>query len=65
MTFEKLMTSEEVAELLSIAQVTLDRLRKNGDIDHVMVGGQVRFEPSHVRLFLQRNTKSHKTRGAI
>lgn len=47
-----LLTKEVTAEELSVSEATLDRLRKNGDIESKKVLGRVMFSIDEVARFL-------------
>ena len=47
-----LLTKKETAQELSVSEATLDRLRKNGEIDSKKVLGQIMFSIDEVSRFL-------------
>ena len=54
MTFEKLMSSREVAAVLGLKPQTLRAWTFYRKIPFVKVGGRLRFEPSVVRELIER-----------
>ena len=52
--YQKLLLSKkETASELNISQATLDRLRKNGEIQSKKVGGGIFFTLNEIALFLE------------
>ncbi len=52
-TYNKmLLAKKEAAKELSISEATLDRLRKNGDIESKKILGQIMFSIDEVARFL-------------
>lgn len=51
---EKLMTSEEVAEILHVDPVTIRRLINRGDLSAYRIGADYRIAPSDLTSYLQR-----------
>jgi excisionase family DNA binding protein len=47
------MTKAEVAVALAVSRRTVDRLRTNGLLRYLKVGGRVRFDPADVRALLE------------
>jgi len=47
-----LLTKKETAHELSVSEATLDRLRKNGEIDSKKILGQVMFSIDEIARFL-------------
>lgn len=54
MPTERLLSSDEVADILDVSQNTLAKWRRTGDqeLPYVMVGGLVRYRKSDVDAFL-------------
>lgn len=52
---EKLLSSEEAAEILGISTQTLARMAERGEIARIKVGGVYRFKPSDIAAFMERN----------
>ena len=49
-----LLTKKETAQELSVSEATLDRLRKNGEIDSKKVLGQIMFSIDEISRFLTK-----------
>jgi len=47
-TDQKLLTIEEVAEMLSVSVATVRKWKSNGLIPYVKLGGTLRFLPSDI-----------------
>ena len=52
----ELLTRQEAAAELRISTVTIDRIRKSGDLPYRQIGGQIRFLPQDLQLYLQNST---------
>lgn len=52
---EPLLTVDEACEILKISVPTFYRLRKDGDLRAVRVGGRLRLHPQDLRDFIKRN----------
>ena len=52
----KLLTVSDVAELLSVSETTVYRLRCRGEISFVKVGGSLRFRPADVAEYQERQS---------
>ena len=50
---ERMMTTEEVAELLRIDAVTVRRLATRGELTAYRIAGEYRFTPSGVESFVE------------
>ena len=55
---DRLLSTKEVADLLSCCEKTVGRLRESGTIPHVRVGRLVRFRPDAVEAFLDGDNPS-------
>ncbi|MBW3599074.1 MAG: helix-turn-helix domain-containing protein [Planctomycetes bacterium] len=60
-TPDKLLTAEEAAEMLGIAQQTLSVWRSSGryKLAYIKVGRNVRYRKSEIERFLEQNTVTH------
>jgi excisionase family DNA binding protein len=54
---EPLMTVNDVARALSISRASVYRLRVDGEIVGIRVRGDLRFQPSEIDAYLERQTK--------
>lgn len=52
---EKLLTVNELAEILQVSPYTLRLLCRAGDIPFIKVGGQYRFMPSAIMHYLEKS----------
>jgi excisionase family DNA binding protein len=60
----QLLTKREAAEALHIGVRTLEKLYGDGRLEHVRVGGSVRFTVEALTAFIERSTVSAaKVRG--
>jgi excisionase family DNA binding protein len=50
----RLMTVNEVAELLTNSACTIYRMVRHNEIPHVMIGGSLRFDPSALAAWLAK-----------
>jgi len=57
-----LITREDAAELLSISTITLDRLRKKGELQYRKFGSLVRFLPEDIEEFVKNSKHSEGTK---
>lgn len=53
---EKHYTTKDVAKLLSVAEDTVRRLARRGELRSVKIGNDHRFAESEIAAFLKRNT---------
>src|SRR5579859_6950425 len=51
---ERLMTSDEVADILHVEPVTIRRLINRGELSAYRIGADYRIAPSDLKLYLQR-----------
>jgi len=58
MSFEKLSTSRELASILGIAQITVQRLAARGELPARKVAGKWRFSLSEVEAHLSRKVET-------
>jgi len=61
---EKLLTAEEVAELLGVCKLTVYEMARAGRIKRVelgLSGRAIRFRPSDVRAFVERSSTNAPT----
>jgi excisionase family DNA binding protein len=49
---EKLINTNELAELLGVSVMTISRLRSKG-MPYMKLGGSVRFDPSKIKEWMQ------------
>ena len=47
--FETLLTDVEVASLLNVSKITIQRQCRAGKLPHIRVGKAIRFSPSRLR----------------
>lgn len=59
---EPLLTVRELAELLGISTRSVHRLLSAGELTAVRVGQRLRFDPSDVRVYLDRH-REHTLAG--
>lgn len=52
---ERLLSVDEACEFLQISVPTFYRLRKEGKLKAVRVGGGIRIDPTELRSFIARN----------
>lgn len=52
-----LLTAAEVAQQLKLSRGTIWRWAKRGQLQHVRVGNEVRFDPNTLRDWLAGNTR--------
>jgi excisionase family DNA binding protein len=52
---DRLFTVDEACEYLRISPASFYRLRRDGKLKAVRVGGGLRIDPSELRAFVQRN----------
>ena len=57
---EILLTVRDVAEQLKVSELTVRRIEAAGGLVAIQVKGQLRFEPSEVRRFINENKKEYK-----
>ncbi len=55
MAVEKLLTYEEVAELLGVSSRTVYTLARRGDLQSLKVGNSNRVDPSDLRRFIEQS----------
>jgi len=60
MTTDKLLTFEDLTEVLSVSRRTAIRLRDNGSIPAVKIGRSVRFRLSDIQAFIERGGVPHR-----
>ena len=53
-TVEKLLTYEQVAELLGVTPRTVFKLVAEGELRAARLGGSVRFDPADLRAYIDR-----------
>jgi len=63
---DKLWTTEQVADFLSVSLKTVFNLRKRG-LPYVQLGGAVRFIPQEIKAYLvtNRGLSSHRLRQIV
>ena len=53
----ELLTVGEVAEILSVSDRTVRRLCASGELPHIYIGSQLRFEKTDLQNYLKSNKK--------
>jgi excisionase family DNA binding protein len=48
------LTETTAAQVLGVAKITLQRLRKRGEISHFRIGARVLYSTEHLKDFLNR-----------
>ena len=61
MTFEPLMSVEQVSTVLGISPWTLRKYLREGRLPSIHVGSRVLLEPAAVQNFIDRNRSSQST----
>ena len=55
---DKLMTINEVAELLSVSRRSIDRLIAAGEIPYCIILSRKRFDPDEIADWIERNKRT-------
>lgn len=58
-----LLTTEELAELLRVSELTIWRMRKRGEIPFNRVSGKIRFRRLDVERYLSSNLQNAEAAG--
>ena len=53
-------TKKQAADMLGLSTVTIDRLRKSGELPYRRFGGQVRFTNNDIEIFISRSAAGGK-----
>ncbi len=63
---EPLLSADEVAAYFSVDTTTVYRLASRGELPSIEIGRRVlRFRPEDVRAFMERRTRSTRTKGRV
>ncbi len=56
----RFVSMDEIAEMLSVSARSIRRLTVDGEIPHIRVGGQYRYEPDKVLETLREGTETQQ-----
>lgn len=59
-TIEKPLSRKQVAELLGVSLVTVDKFIRNGELHAVKIGRHVRIDVESMRQFMENGTQERK-----
>jgi excisionase family DNA binding protein len=57
------LTETAAAQVLGVARITLQRLRKRGEISHFRIGARVLYSPEHLKDYLADVERKKNAQG--